>query len=60
METTVPANEIFADTRADYWPIHLCDVLQAETLMSQCMDFNLDSGGCLESSPIASAMHNAS
>ena len=39
MEDTMTAHEIFADTRADHWLNHFSDVLQAEMLMLQSIDF---------------------
>ena len=57
MEATMTAHEIFADTRADHWPNHLSDVLQAEMWMLQNMDFKTDFGDVLKWSDFICSPH---
>ena len=44
MEIMGTATEIFEETRVNYWPVRLCDVLQAETWIWQNIDFNIYCG----------------
>ena len=51
--------KIFAETRVDCSPVHLCDVFQSETWMLLNIDFNIDVGEVLNRL-LSSAMHDTS